>query len=216
MKKVAGFWIRFISGFVDIVIIAGISFIFAYFLFWNQNFAAWKYYLWGLLTIAEVLFLRLVFPFFTNQSLAQKLLKIEINFEIKIINSKQLIKQIILRELLISLNWLIVFFISILMIYPNFAQKLNTNFGQFYLSNQNLPLDKRIILSIVVLMSKITGFTFLINAISILFNKKHSSFADRLAKTKIVYKYKELSSFETFEIKPILSNWQTVEWKEEI
>lgn len=216
MKKVAGFWIRFITGFVDITIITGISFIFAYLLFWDQNFVAWKYYLWGLLTIIEVLLLRLVIPFFTNQSLAQKLFKIEINFETKITSKKQHIKQIMLRESLLSLSWIAVFFVSILMIYPSFAQQLNTNFGQFYLSNQNLSLDKRIILSIVLLMSKITGFIFLINAISILFNKKHSSFADRLAKTRIVYKYRQLSSFETFEIKPILSNWQTVEWKEEI
>lgn len=216
MKKVVGFWIRFITGFVDITIITGISFIFAYLLFWDQNFAAWKYYLWGLLTIIEVLLLRLVIPFFTNQSLAQKLFKIEINFETKITSKKQHIKQIMLRESLLSLSWIAVFFLSILMIYPSFAQELNTNFGQFYLSNQNLPLDKRIILSIVLLMSKITGFIFLINAVSILFNKKHSSFADRLAKTRIVYKYRQLSSFETFEIKPILSNWQTVKWKEEI
>ncbi|MXR09077.1 hypothetical protein DR104_03790, partial [Mycoplasma hyorhinis] len=69
-NKLANFWIRFLSGIIDLVIIFAFIILISYAVFVNddvtKNIIIWKYYLWYFLIIVTIFLLKIILPLFNK------------------------------------------------------------------------------------------------------------------------------------------------------
>ncbi|QJB71332.1 RDD family protein [Mycoplasma sp. 1654_15] len=198
-NKIANFWIRFLSGIIDLITIFIFIIAISFAVFTTDNvkeeLITWKYYLWYFLVIVLIFLLKIIIPIFNhNQSIGQKLCKIKVVFLEPPITFKQKIISQIKKEAFTSLNWIVLFLISACCLIPQVAEKLiksNNSNVQIKLTDSDYwNWWEQFLISIPILFSNINTLISFVLIISIA-RKSKVGLNDLYSKSRTVWKYKK-------------------------
>ncbi|MXR57886.1 RDD family protein [Mesomycoplasma hyorhinis] len=223
-NKLANFWIRFLSGIIDLVIIFAFIILISYAVFVNddvtKNIIIWKYYLWYFLIIVTIFLLKIILPLFNkNQTIGQKFCKIKIVFLEPANTFKQRLIQQIKKETLTTLIWIILFIISACCLTPSIALKLvqsNTSKNPIKITDSNYWIWwEQFLISIPILFSNINTLLSFVLIISIARRKK-VGINDLFSKSRTVWVYKKEDKNQDliYRIEPELISFKKIIWME--
>lgn len=241
INKIAGFWIRFSSLLIDVIIFVLISISSSLLIIrskqleiWNNQLIyqvddGWTYYLWFLIPILLLILQFLLIPLLTNgKNLGQLICRIKV-----IKTNKDDFNKIIIfkRWQLGPLIWIIIIIMFMMMVRPEvinkvslytFVQNHQDDFQKLAPVEQNEIIKSYQFNSWETALLSIPGTTSTFNIliqmlmlISISINKEKVGLLDKLTNSKIIYVNKFLIKNEnsTMIIKPKLNSTINITWK---
>lgn len=241
-NKKAGFWIRFLSILIDIIIFCVIGITSSLMCLQKKEFPTinveiyqisddwYLYYIWLNLLIIIISIQYILIPFcFKGKTIGMMITKLEIDFQ-NSLKWKTILKRIELGPML----WIIIIFFFICFVWPSTINKMTvisyirTNFSNLQQTDQNYQLVKelleqnklnlieRICYSIPASTSPLILFFDLFMLISIGFRKNKIGLIDRFSSSFVVYKnrFEQTIEKELQVIEPEEEEKYNIVWKE--
>lgn len=234
-KRTAGFWIRFLSISIDVILFCAIAISSSLMCIEEKEFPQinrtlsqlkndYFYYIWFILVISILIIQFLAIPFlFKGKTLGMIIARIEID------TNHQPLKKVILNRFKFGpLLWIFIFVVFVIFVRPTLINKMliykyikenfnDSNQQAVELLNANkLSLLDTFLYSIPSIVSPIIVFAEVFFLISIGFKKTKISIIDNLTNSKVVFINKHIEKLNLIieVVKPIENKKYQIEWKE--
>lgn len=206
----AGFWIRLVSRFIDMLIPAGLSIGLLFLLLEKNNYYSFKenyyYYIWTIATVILILLSFILVPLISKGRTFGMFVT-----NTKIIVEKNLFKSLVKREAFFSLSWVLLLVIAMAIVNHTLVNEFARN------DQKSIPYSdtEKLRIGIVSAAGSLIIILQLLSVVGIIARRDKCGFHDRASNTKTVWTNKSIiTSVVVFErkIQPRPVRDEIVEW----